>query len=210
MTLGWPSQLCALDLTAGSSDSPSLVVGGECVAQNTCCPSTSIPPSDVATFTAGCFWGRSHKRAFLEHWPIKEDKGNLKPSLGIYTGSYRTYRQVCSGDTNRVVKALWVEFDPIGVRSLSFKSSQPLTNPLSRYYSLGIPIQHATLQPLTPKVQSTRALHTPPRHQFWHMPFLLEHHCTIYLLLNPRARGDCQRVTRLNSTIEATGFRYDA
>jgi peptide-methionine (S)-S-oxide reductase len=75
--------------------------------------STSLPPSQVATFAAGCFWGVEH--VFLKHWPIKENKGILKTSVG-YTGGYPdstdpTYRQVCSGDTNHA-EALRIEFDP--------------------------------------------------------------------------------------------------
>ena len=74
--------------------------------------STSIPPSQVATFAAGCFWGVEH--IFLKHWSIKENKGILKTSVG-YTGdsdaSDPTYRQVCSGSTNHA-EALRIEFDP--------------------------------------------------------------------------------------------------
>jgi peptide-methionine (S)-S-oxide reductase len=75
--------------------------------------STSIPSSQVATFAAGCFWGVEH--IFLKQWPIKENKGILKTSVG-YTGGYPdatdpTYRQVCSGDTNHA-EALRIEFDP--------------------------------------------------------------------------------------------------
>jgi peptide-methionine (S)-S-oxide reductase len=75
--------------------------------------SSSAPPSQVATFAAGCFWGVEH--IFLKNWPIKENKGILKTSVG-YTGGYTdvkdpTYRQVCSGDTNHA-EALRIEFDP--------------------------------------------------------------------------------------------------
>jgi peptide-methionine (S)-S-oxide reductase len=84
--------------------------------QNTRKMSTDIPPSQVATFAAGCFWGVEH--IFLKQWPVKENKGILKTSVG-YTGGYSevndpTYRQVCSGDTNHA-EALRIEFDPTKV-----------------------------------------------------------------------------------------------
>jgi peptide-methionine (S)-S-oxide reductase len=74
---------------------------------------TSVPPSQVATFAAGCFWGVEH--IFLKHWPITENKGILKTSVG-YTGGQRdssdpTYHQVCSGNTGHA-EALKIEFDP--------------------------------------------------------------------------------------------------
>jgi peptide-methionine (S)-S-oxide reductase len=82
------------------------------VPQNTRQMPTPIPPSQVATFAAGCFWGVEH--IFLKHWPVKENKGILKTSVG-YTGGYPdvtnpTYHQVCSGDTNHA-EALRIEFD---------------------------------------------------------------------------------------------------
>ena len=91
----------------------SLIKGRQYAPQNTRSMSTSVPPSQVATFAAGCFWGVEH--IFLKHWPIKENKGILKTSVG-YTGGYPdivdpTYRQVCSGDTNHA-EALRIEFDP--------------------------------------------------------------------------------------------------
>lgn len=91
----------------------SLIKGKPYVPQNTRSMSTSISPSEVATFAAGCFWGVEH--IFLKQWPIKEKKGILKSSVG-YTGGYPdstdpTYRQVCSGDTNHA-EALRIEFDP--------------------------------------------------------------------------------------------------
>jgi peptide-methionine (S)-S-oxide reductase len=75
--------------------------------------STSLPSSQLATFAAGCFWGVEH--IFLKQWPIKENKGILKTSVG-YTGgdagvANPTYGQVCSGDTNHA-EALRIEFDP--------------------------------------------------------------------------------------------------
>ena len=78
--------------------------------------STSISPSQVATFAAGCFWGVEH--IFLKHWPIKENKGILNTSVG-YTGgdpdaTDPNYRQVCSGSTNHA-EALRIEFDPTEV-----------------------------------------------------------------------------------------------
>jgi peptide-methionine (S)-S-oxide reductase len=91
----------------------SLIKGKPYAPQNTRGMSTSIPSSQVATFAAGCFWGVEH--IFLKQWPIKENKGILKTSVG-YTGGYPdstdpTYRQVCSGDTNHA-EALRIEFDP--------------------------------------------------------------------------------------------------
>lgn len=72
---------------------------------------SSVPPSQVATFAAGCFWGVEH--IFLVQWPIKEDKGILKTAVG-YTGGRSdnpTYNQVCSGSTSHA-EALRIEFDP--------------------------------------------------------------------------------------------------
>jgi peptide-methionine (S)-S-oxide reductase len=91
----------------------SLIKRKPYVPQNSSGMSTSIPPSQVATFAAGCFWGVEH--IFLKHWPIKENKGILKTSVG-YTGGFAdvadpTYRQVCSGNTNHA-EALRIEFDP--------------------------------------------------------------------------------------------------
>lgn len=91
----------------------SLIKRKQYVPQNTPGMSTSVPPSQVATFAAGCFWGVEH--IFLKNWPIKDNKGILKTSVG-YTGGYAevadpTYRQVCSGDTNHA-EALRIEFDP--------------------------------------------------------------------------------------------------
>ncbi len=91
----------------------SLIKGKPYAPQNTRDMSTSIPPSQVATFASGCFWGVEH--IFLKHWPVKENKGILKTSVG-YTGGYPdatdpTYRQVCSGDTNHA-EAVRIEFDP--------------------------------------------------------------------------------------------------
>ena len=86
------------------------------VPQNISDMSTSVPPSQVATFAAGCFWGVEH--IFLKHWPINENKGILKTSVG-YTGgdphvANPTYHQVCSGNTNHA-EALRIEFDPTKV-----------------------------------------------------------------------------------------------
>ena len=91
----------------------SLIKGKPFVPQNTRSMSTSISPSQVATFAAGCFWGVEH--IFLKQWPIKENKGILNTSVG-YTGGHPdstepTYRQVCSGSTNHA-EALRIEFDP--------------------------------------------------------------------------------------------------
>ncbi|KAI9436815.1 peptide methionine sulfoxide reductase MsrA [Russula earlei] len=75
--------------------------------------SVSLPPSQLATFAAGCFWGVEH--IFLKHWPIKENKGISKSAVG-YTGGFPevtnpTYHQVSSGNTN-YAEALRIEFDP--------------------------------------------------------------------------------------------------
>ncbi|KAH9064526.1 methionine sulfoxide reductase A [Lactarius vividus] len=72
------------------------------VSQNSRSMSSSVPPSQVAIFAAGCFWGVEH--VFLTQWPIKDDKGILKTAVG-YTGG------LCSGDTNHA-EALRIEFDP--------------------------------------------------------------------------------------------------
>lgn len=89
----------------------SLISRKPYVPQNTRDMSTSLPTSQVATFAAGCFWGVEH--IFLKHWPIKENNGILKTSVG-YTGgdvANPTYHQVCSGNTNHA-EALQIEFDP--------------------------------------------------------------------------------------------------
>jgi hypothetical protein len=72
---------------------------------------SSVPPSQVATFAAGCFWGVEH--IFLVQWPIKDNKGILNTAVG-YTGGRAdnpTYNQVCSGSTEHA-EALRIEFDP--------------------------------------------------------------------------------------------------
>lgn len=75
--------------------------------------STSVPPSQVAIFAAGCFWGVEH--IFLKQWPINQNKGILKSAVG-YTGGRAdstnpTYQDVCLGTTNHA-EALRIEFDP--------------------------------------------------------------------------------------------------
>lgn len=116
----------------------SLIKRKPYVPQNTPGMSTSVPPSQVATFAAGCFWGVEH--IFLKRWPIKEKKGILKTSVG-YTGGYAdvpdpTYRQVCSGDTNHA-EALRIEFDPSKVTYdelvglLSYLVQSPLSSDLA-------------------------------------------------------------------------------
>jgi peptide-methionine (S)-S-oxide reductase len=94
----------------------SLISRKSYISKNTPEMSTSVPPSQVATFAAGCFWGVEH--IFLKHWPINENKGILKTSVG-YTGgdsnvANPTYHQVCSGNTNHA-EALRIEFDPTKV-----------------------------------------------------------------------------------------------
>ena len=68
---------------------------------------------EVATFAAGCFWGVEH--IFLKHYPIAQNKGILKTSVG-YTGGKEDaknpdYRTVCTGSTDHA-EALRIEFDP--------------------------------------------------------------------------------------------------
>ncbi|KAI0315283.1 peptide methionine sulfoxide reductase, partial [Amylostereum chailletii] len=65
------------------------------------------------TFASGCFWGTEH--IFLKQWPIKEDKGILKTSVG-YTGGKSdianpSYQDVCTGGTDHA-EALRIKFDP--------------------------------------------------------------------------------------------------
>lgn len=72
---------------------------------------------EVATFASGCFWGVEH--IFLKHYPIAQNKGILKTSVG-YTGGKDlvknpSYRQVCSGETGHA-EALRIEFDPAIVK----------------------------------------------------------------------------------------------
>ncbi len=107
----------------------SLIKGKPYAPQNTRDMSTSIPPSQVATFASGCFWGVEH--IFLKHWPVKENKGILKTSVG-YTGGYPdatdpTYRQVCSGDTNHA-EAVRIEFDYLQSISIELMILQPSTH----------------------------------------------------------------------------------
>jgi len=134
----------------------------------------SIPPSQVATFAAGCFWGVEH--IFLKHWPIKENKGILKTSVG-YTGGYPdvtnpTYRQVCSGNTNHA-EALRIEFDPNKVTydELVGPSSYPCS--VATIFSDFVPLAeyfYRTHDPTTLNSQGvdrgTRAFQTPPPYLF--------------------------------------------
>ncbi|PSR77453.1 hypothetical protein PHLCEN_2v7884 [Hermanssonia centrifuga] len=71
----------------------------------------------VATFAAGCFWGVEH--IFLKHYPIAQNKGILKTSVG-YTGGKENvtnpdYKLVCTGATDHA-EALRIEFDPTLVK----------------------------------------------------------------------------------------------
>lgn len=63
-------------------------------------------------FGSGCFWGTEY--IFLKHYPIKDNKGILKTSVG-FTGGHDTenisYRAVCDGDTGHA-EACRIEFDP--------------------------------------------------------------------------------------------------
>lgn len=68
---------------------------------------------EVATFASGCFWGTEH--IFLKYYPIADNKGILKTSVG-YTGGDAAsrdpdYRTVCSGTTGHA-EACRIEFDP--------------------------------------------------------------------------------------------------
>ena len=148
----------------------SLIKRKQYVPQNTAGMSSSVPPSQVATFAAGCFWGVEH--IFLKNWPIKENKGILKTSVG-YTGGYAdvkdpTYRQVCSGDTNHA-EAVRIEFDPSKV------TYEELVGPfghhlsthrylLTRYYLQSISIEHMTLQRSTLKAQIAAPVRFTPIH----------------------------------------------
>ncbi|KIP12201.1 hypothetical protein PHLGIDRAFT_62478 [Phlebiopsis gigantea 11061_1 CR5-6] len=72
---------------------------------------------EVATFAAGCFWGVEH--IFLKHYPIAQNKGILRTSVG-YTGGKEdvaspTYRQVCTGTTDHA-ESVRIEFDPSVVK----------------------------------------------------------------------------------------------
>ena len=76
------------------------------------CPVTGAQP-EVATFAAGCFWGAEH--IFLKHYPIAQNKGIVKTSVG-YTGGKAAstnpdYKTVCTGSTEHA-EALRIEFDP--------------------------------------------------------------------------------------------------
>ncbi|KAA1472006.1 methionine sulfoxide reductase A [Dentipellis sp. KUC8613] len=74
---------------------------------------TAMSDTQVATFAAGCFWGVEY--IFLKQWPIKEDKGILKTSVGFTGGKSDatdpSYKQVCTGATDHA-EALRIEFDP--------------------------------------------------------------------------------------------------
>jgi len=94
----------------------SVVTHKRYVPQNIPDISTSVPPSQVATFATSYFSGV--KYIFLKHWPIKENKAILKTSVG-YTGgdphvANPTYRQVCSRNANHA-DALCILFDPTKV-----------------------------------------------------------------------------------------------
>ena len=67
---------------------------------------------EVAIFANGCFWGTEH--IFLKHYPIKQNKGVLKTSVGFIGGgemNKTNYQEVCSGRTGHA-EACRVEFDP--------------------------------------------------------------------------------------------------
>jgi len=75
--------------------------------------STSDVTTQIATFAAGCFWGVEH--IFLKHYPVKQNKGILRTSVG-YTGGKASfsdpdYNTVCSGKTDHA-EAVRIEFDP--------------------------------------------------------------------------------------------------
>jgi len=130
--------------------------------------STSLPPSQVATFAAGCFWGVEH--IFLKQWPINANNGILKTSVG-YTGGYSevtnpTYHQVSSGNTNHA-EALRIEFDPSKVTYDELVGPSDLArSQLS--FSLSIEYFYRTHDPTTLNSQGadhgTRAFHSPYIH----------------------------------------------
>ncbi|KAI0920692.1 hypothetical protein AcV5_010367 [Taiwanofungus camphoratus] len=68
---------------------------------------------EIATFAAGCFWGVEH--IFLKYYPIAQNKGILKTSVGFTGGKddakNPSYKQVCTGTTDHA-EAVRIEFDP--------------------------------------------------------------------------------------------------
>ncbi|GJJ08224.1 hypothetical protein Clacol_002433 [Clathrus columnatus] len=60
------------------------------------------------------FWGTEH--IFLKHYPIKDNKGILKTSVGYIGGNEDaknpSYEEVCTGQTGHA-EACRIEFDPI-------------------------------------------------------------------------------------------------
>jgi peptide-methionine (S)-S-oxide reductase len=71
----------------------------------------------LADRSAGCFWGTEH--IFLKHYPIAQNKGILKTSVGYIGGRDEiknpSYRQVCNGDTGHA-EACQIVFDPSVVK----------------------------------------------------------------------------------------------
>lgn len=82
---------------------------------------------EIATFASGCFWGVEH--IFLKYYPISQNKGILKTSVG-YTGGKEdvanpSYRQVCTGTTDHA-EGLRIEFDPSIVKYDELVGESPL------------------------------------------------------------------------------------
>jgi peptide methionine sulfoxide reductase MsrA len=169
--------------------------------QNSRHMSSSVPQSQVATFAAGCFWGVEH--IFLKQWPVKDDKGILKTTVG-YTGgradvSNPTYQQVCSGSTNHA-EALRIEFDPSKVTYAELVGSSSYSVSLS-FFSITLyrfaEYFYRTHDPTTLNYQGpdsgTRASDFfPPR-------LCCSHPSRIslrYILQYPRARGCCPSCDR--------------
>jgi hypothetical protein len=165
---------------------------------------SSVPPSQVATFAAGCFWGVEH--IFLVQWPIKQDKGILKTAVG-YTGGRSenpTYNQVCSGSTNHA-EALRIEFDPSKVTyeelvGLSCYSVSWCLSSVTRLDLKSISIAHTTPQLLIHKARTTALVRLTLRPCLRCLNSSRIPLC--HILQYPRARGHCPSRDR-GSTREA-------
>src|SRR6266404_5135752 len=126
--------------------------------QNSSGMSSSVPPSQVAIFAAGCFWGVEH--VFLTQWPINEDKGILKTAVGYIGGradeSNPSYNQVCSGDTNHA-EALRIEFDPNKVTYAQLVGSSCYLRTIMIFLPDCVDSQSISIVHMTPRHSITRA-----------------------------------------------------